>query len=368
MKGFLALLFALSFCMAHEFTLSDFASIEPVSVENPSDNPIVDFLVGFLEGIQEPKKVEDLLKCLEHADQIIEKIMRAIKLIMKMTINDILSGLKILFEALLELEKMLAPCVAEFKQFAKLMEKIKNADIMKIVFKIVMNTSNYIARINKIIMAFQKGDMKKVGHGVGDLLFSLFLEDRIDKAFDIMEFLKGFLQGLNEKGDVKELIKCVKELDHVVAKILAAIKLILTKEYQNIVKGLTLLFEAINEFLNILAPCTKGFEQIKKLLEAFQHLEFMKLIYKILANPQPYIQNCMGFYEAMTTGNWNKAGFHLGAFLYQLFLTKVPTDDDLNYAIEFCTSYFRNGNLSDIERCLNDYRNSQYNKGEKATQ
>eukprot|EP00831_Metopus_contortus_P067665 TRINITY_DN603_c0_g1_i11.p1 TRINITY_DN603_c0_g1~~TRINITY_DN603_c0_g1_i11.p1 ORF type:complete len:113 (-),score=37.12 TRINITY_DN603_c0_g1_i11:23-361(-) len=76
-----------------------------------------EFMEGFLKGIREVKSIEDLLKCMKHSEEIIEKIKKAISLIRKFSIESILEGFSMLFEALYQLEEMLMPCLEGFDQF-----------------------------------------------------------------------------------------------------------------------------------------------------------------------------------------------------------------------------------------------------------
>lgn len=119
-------------------------------------------------------------------------------------------------------------------------------------------------------------------------------------------------------------MKCAHGLENIIPKIIEAINLLKKLDFEHmadIIKGLTLLFQAVTEFLQILQPCMKGFEQLKKLMEQLQHLDIMKIIMKILTNPAPIIQDVMDCIEAFQKENWEKAGWCIGDLLYRIFLT-----------------------------------------------
>ena len=321
-----------------------------------SVNPIQDFVDGFLKGIRETKSIDDLLKCMKNADQILEKIKTALLLIKKFTLESLLQGLSMLFEAIFDLEEMLRPCLAEFTQFKKLLEAIANADIDEIIMKIMQNPIQFIADIADCIDALGKGDYLRAGRDIGDVLYRLFLVEVATVQINVVDFLKGFLEGLNEKGDINELLKCVKDLEHIISKIIEAINYIKKMDIGNLMKGLTLLFEAITELLNVLKPCTQGFEQIKKLIEAFAHIDIMKIIFKILANPGPYIQDVTDAIDAFQKNDGHRAGKDIGDILYRLFLAsfadKISFDDFVKIMEGFLKGINQAENFKDFAECL----------------
>eukprot|EP01022_Parablepharisma_sp_SALTPOND_P018570 TRINITY_DN304_c0_g1_i8.p3 TRINITY_DN304_c0_g1~~TRINITY_DN304_c0_g1_i8.p3 ORF type:complete len:467 (-),score=106.78 TRINITY_DN304_c0_g1_i8:39-1439(-) len=285
------------------------------------ENPAIDFIKGFLIGIHEKKSVDDLLKCVKNMDEIFAKIRTALEYIMKLTFNDVVKGLQILMDAMKDFEKMLEPCLEGFNQLKKLMEAIKNWDLIKLAWKIIRNAGAFIHDINDCIESLKNQKFLEAGKDVGDILYRLFLS-RLETDNKVVDFLKGFLEGLNEKGDINELLKCVKNIEHIIDKIIEALEYIKKKDPTNLIKGLTMLFEAITELMNILKPCSDGFEQIKKLFEAIQHIDIVKLVFKILANPGPYIQDVMDCIDSFKRGDFHRAGKDLGDFLYRLFVTE----------------------------------------------
>jgi hypothetical protein len=276
-----------------------------------------------MEGIKEEKTFEEILKCIKDGDVIIQKVKVAVELLMKFTMEDIMEGLMMLFEAYKELYALVEPCLGSISNFKKLYEAIINADINKLIEKVIQDPFTYLAIILDCYNAFNNGEYYKAGKDAGELLHILFLEEVQLEAFDVKAFLLGFLRGLNEKGDVNELMKCAKGLESVVMKIIEAIKLLQHldfKHLEDIIKGLSMLFQAITEMLEILKPCMDGFEQLKKLFEQLKHIDIMKIIMKILADPQTFIALVMDCIDAFKNNDWEKAGFCIGNLLYRLFL------------------------------------------------
>jgi len=282
--------------------------------------PIADFLTGFLKGIHEVKNIDDLLKCIRSADPILEKIQKALELIKTLNVESMLEGLTMLFEAMFELEEMLRPCLEEFSQFRKLIEAIMNLNIDEVVQKIIANAFQFLADIIDCIQAFQRKNYNQAGRDLGDIMYRLFLV-QLTVELDPVEFIKGLLEGLNEKGDVNNLLKCVKDLERIVSKIMQSLEYIKKGDFVNVIKGITMLLEAVTELMQSLKPCAEGFDQIKKLIDAISHVDIVKLVFKILGNPGPYIADVVNCIDCFNKNDWHGAGKNLGDLLCRLFLT-----------------------------------------------
>lgn len=277
-----------------------------------------------MKGIRETKTVEDLIKCMKSADQIIEKIKSALTLIKTLNVESMLQGLSMLFESIFEIEEMLRPCLTEFAQFKKLLEAMQNVDMNKIVQKIIMNAFQFIADIIDCISYLEKQNYSRAGAALGDIMYKLFIDDLFKlQGFDAVAFIKGFLEGINEKGDINELLKCVKNLEQIVNKIIESIQYIKKMDFMNLIKGITMLIESVGELLNILKPCSSGFEQIKKLISAIGKIDIVKIVFKILHDPGPFVQDVVGAIDAFKNQQFQVAGKCIGDLLYRLFLTST---------------------------------------------
>ena len=314
MKAILAILALLAVCSA-----------EPLYLDVPiADNPATEYIKGFLVGVHEPKHVEDLLKCMGNMEAIFEKLKEAMEHFMKFNFEEVVAGLKILKEAMTELYVMLAPCLEGFEQLKKLVEAMKNWNIIKIATKMIANAIGFMKDIKECIESFKKGDFYTAGKDTGDILYRLFLSREMD-SFDIEGFLTGFLEGLNEKGDVKELMKCAAHIEDIIDKIIKAFEYISKKTVENIITGITFLIEAVRELLQAIKPCSDGFEQIKKLIAAFANINIIKLAMKVLADLRTYINLVTDFINNIGS-NQRQAGKDLGMFLYRLFLLEEMID------------------------------------------
>ena len=140
----------------------------------------------------------------------------------------------------------------------------------------------------------------------------------------VVKFLTGFLEGLNEKGDVNKLLHCIKDIDQIIANIIKAIELIATKKLDKIIEGVTLLIETIKTLLNKIKPCAEGFTQIKKLIEAFKKIDIVKIALKILSNPGTFLQDIKMAINGFKTKDYRTAGKGIGNLLFKLFLANCP--------------------------------------------
>ena len=298
---------------------------EPLEIDVPlADNAATAFIKGFLVGVHEPKHIEDLEKCMGNMEPIFAKLKEAMEHFMKFNFEEVVAGLKILKEAMMELHEMLAPCLDGFEQIKKLVEAMKAWNIIKIATKMITNAIAFMKDIKECVESLQKGDFNTAGKDTGDILYRLFLA-REEDGIDVAEFLKGFLEGINEQGDINELLKCANNIESIINKIIEAFELIKKKTFDSIIAGVGLLIQAVKELLAILKPCSEGFTQIKKLLEALKNISVIKIAMKILAELGTYIQLITDFISAISSDP-RRAGKDLGTVLYKLFLSETLSE------------------------------------------
>jgi len=138
-----------------------------------------------------------------------------------------------------------------------------------------------------------------------------------------VDFITGFLEGLNEKGDVNKLLECLKGIDKIIDDVIEGLELILTMKPDNVKKGVAKIIGAVTELMVKIKPCSEGFEQILKLIEVIKNIDILKVVFKLLTNPIPYINEIRAAIEAFKNKNFHEAGKRVGTFLYKLFLVKL---------------------------------------------
>lgn len=146
--------------------------------------------------------------------------------------------------------------------------------------------------------------------------------------FNAFEFLKGFLEGLNEKGDINKLVHCIRNVDDIAEKIVHALELIITGDIREIFEGVRLLVESVQEYINTIIPCAKGFHQIIRLFKKLHRLEIRVIFHKIIQNADFYrdlIEKCI---DAFRKNEYKLAGKYLGQFLFKLLLCNLHESPD----------------------------------------
>ena len=290
-----------------------------------TSNAFIDFVTGFLEGLNVKGDIQKILECVKGGEGVIEKIIAALKFLIHIDfkhLDDIIKGIKMLVEAVQDIIKIIQPCTQSIEEIKKLINALININFIKPAWKIITHAGLFIHDITDAIDAFAKGDFKRAGKDVGDILYRLFLEagEQSDPVFD---FIKGFLEGLNEKGDVNELLKCLKDIEPIMNKIIEAIQLIMTMKIENIISGVVMLVQAVTDLINILQPCSAGFEQLEKLIEAIFNTDIMKIITKIMANLPKFIEDFTICVQAFLSGDFEKSGKALGDVFFRLYLNAM---------------------------------------------
>lgn len=175
---------------------------------------------------------------------------------------------------------------------------------------------------------------------------------------NVVDFITGLMEGLNEGGDIKKLIECIKDADKLIEDIINALKLIETKEIDQIIIGVTKLVKAVKTLFEMFEPCAEGFEQLKKLMKALKNLNLEKLIVKVISNLDKIItlvKNCVKFFKEK---NFKEAGKSLGALLLLLFLSNTPPAVESEFekiflAIKaFVHGVNKGGQLNNTDECV----------------
>eukprot|EP01022_Parablepharisma_sp_SALTPOND_P014831 TRINITY_DN205_c1_g1_i1.p1 TRINITY_DN205_c1_g1~~TRINITY_DN205_c1_g1_i1.p1 ORF type:complete len:588 (-),score=52.20 TRINITY_DN205_c1_g1_i1:3719-5482(-) len=148
-------------------------------------DPMYNFLKGFLLGIHEVKTVDDLIRCIGNVEPIIRNIRYSVKLMKHFTIINFVKGMVIFIKSMIELNHMIRPCLAQFKQVELLMIAISNSDLGGIFNKITQIPLPLLLDTVELVRGFFSRDHFKVGINMGDILYRVFLT----AATDYFEFL-----------------------------------------------------------------------------------------------------------------------------------------------------------------------------------
>jgi len=179
----------------------------------------------------------------------------------------------------------------------------------------------------------------------------------------VIDFITGFFEGLNEKGDINKLLECLHGVEKIIDKVIEGLELIITLKPDKVIQGMRMIVEAVKELLVKIKPCSEGFQQILKLLEAFKNIDIIKIAFRFIANPDFYIKEIRKAIEAFKNKDFYQAGKSVGTFLYKLFLAKAasPEDDvDVMTAIieslkGFLRTFNKGKNVDEILICVNEF-------------
>lgn len=290
-------------------------------------NPATDFLKGFLEAIHETKKVEDFLKCLTNMDPIIAKIKKALDYFLKMTVDDLIKGFKLLVEAIHDLEEMLKPCMEGAIQLKKLLENIKKADFMKIILKIIANPGAFINDVKNCIEALKNSDFYTAGKCVGDVLYRLFLTTWTEEdkgAMDsIIEAVEGFISGINAKNEFDNLEECMKKIPAVYYQILAIIELLKNVNWKNlnqVIEALIVFVDMAKEIFRSIKPCKGMPDDLKKIMDILGKLDPTKFMANVMTHLFEILTKITNIFTYAQKGQWGDFGEEFGGLFYMLFM------------------------------------------------
>ena len=327
MKILIAFLLLLTVITADQFAF-------PQQDEN---NDALEFLKGFLEGVGGTGDIEKFKECIKEFEQVFKKIVEALNHLKKMKLDEIKKGLQLLFEAILEILTYLKPCMKGFQKLEKLILALAHPNIVKIAMNIFMHPKQFINDIVKAIECFSKKDLFCAGKSVGGLLKVMFLSLMEGLNQNALDFLKGFLEGIGESGDIEKLKECIKEFEQIFKKIEEALHHLKKMKLDDIKKGLKLLFEAVHELLKYLQPCMKGFLKLEKLVLAIAHANLFSIAMHIFMHPKQFIQDIIKAIECFAKKDLHCAGKAVGGLLKVMFLSLMqPAESD---AVEFLKGF-----------------------------
>eukprot|EP00829_Urostomides_striatus_P012408 TRINITY_DN3260_c0_g3_i2.p1 TRINITY_DN3260_c0_g3~~TRINITY_DN3260_c0_g3_i2.p1 ORF type:complete len:181 (+),score=48.81 TRINITY_DN3260_c0_g3_i2:67-609(+) len=138
-----------------------------------------------------------------------------------------------------------------------------------------------------------------------------------ERAYD---FLKGFLEGIEEKRSMEDLAKCLKDVDIIIDDIVKAFKLLLTFSFSKVVEGVKLLIASVKKFMNMLSPCSQNYTQLRKLWAEILDTDIFDIIHRIMYDPPAFIVLLEKAIKAITKGDYQAFGYNLGRVLFKLYL------------------------------------------------
>jgi len=266
------------------------AVIYPLAEFEMPEAKAIDFITGFLEGLNEKGDINKLLECIKGIDKIIDDVIEGFELILTMKAENVIKGVTKIIEAVRELLKKISPCSEGFEQIIKLIEAFKDIDIIKIALKLLKDPKPYVTDIIKAIEAFKNKNFHEGGKRVGSFLYKLFLVKATmvpskEGAFNIiLKIIKGFITGLNAGNDIEEILKCIKNISEIgpqIQIIIESFGKIDLKDLGTLFYAISSLVEGIRSILNVITPCYESKDNIVDLWEKIKKIDFQKRLQKL---------------------------------------------------------------------------------------
>lgn len=277
-----------------------------------------DLVKGLIEATGEKGDITKLASCLKENADAMSLLKDSFDSIRTMQIDDLNKGAKLLVQASTLIFTPLTPCLDGFNIFKRIISELAKADPIKMVRKMQSSPGAFFHLSIDGLEGFRENKYDNVGIAAGTMLKILFVQStEVDVAF--FDFIKGFFEGINENGDIKKIMECMHDGEDIIAKMMKAIDYIMKME---MMKGVELLIEAVRELSIMLKPCTEGFTEFKKLVEAITHANIMKIIAKIMSNPAPIIHDILDCIDMFERGYYENAGRDLGDLLFVIFISK----------------------------------------------
>jgi len=171
-------------------------------------------------------------------------------------------------------------------------------------------------------------------------------------------FIKGFLSGIGERKSPDDLIKCLHKVEEVIAKIHAALELILSFEIQNIIKGVTQLIAAVKELNEVVKPCSEGYETLRQLFYAIANAEIHKIVQIIIQKSMTLMFYLIAGINCYKDGQYECLGKNLGAILKEIFLAKIDIEgsDGMAFLKGFVEGLGGHFDENQFKNCVKDFQ------------
>eukprot|EP00826_Nyctotherus_ovalis_P042323 TRINITY_DN4336_c0_g1_i4.p1 TRINITY_DN4336_c0_g1~~TRINITY_DN4336_c0_g1_i4.p1 ORF type:complete len:357 (+),score=44.14 TRINITY_DN4336_c0_g1_i4:43-1113(+) len=214
---------------------------------------------------------------------------------------------------------------------------------------IIMDSSNFIMKFLLILL-------------VATAVSSTEVAKRECTTSDIGNFITGFLEGLNVKGDVNALLNCTKGVDKIMSDIKEALSLIVSFDFSKLIQGFQLLFNSVVNMLSMFKPCWNGFWELQDFFRAFMDTGAINMALKFYNNPAPYMQDAVYCIQNLIDGKHRDAGKNLGDFLYRLVMMPGQLRDENKTLFEivyemaqgFIDGLNKGGQIQNMDDCI-DY-------------
>lgn len=293
-------------------------------------NHTLQVVQGFFKSLNQSGNINNTCDCVNKIPEIVIRCLKVYDRINNGTYNDTLSMLDFIAEisdSVKELSFLLKPCYLAYTIDSAVYNNI-SFDQNDILNKFLKNAMEIFSWFTSMISAMKKQVYPDVGTYLGNIAYCIFLDPNatqnnrllLDKSNAIIDFIRGLLEGINEKRNIEELLLCIEKVEPVLQKIMEAIELILNFNLQDIIEGVKMFVSAIKELMKVLEPCSKGYEQIEKLIKEIANTDLNIVIVRVLGNYETFLQLLNAALSHFLKKNFKELGLTFGKILEKLFL------------------------------------------------
>ena len=177
-------------------------------------------------------------------------------------------------------------------------------------------------------------------------------EQTNDAVTDIKLFIEGFLKGMVQDGerDFDDVLKCIDEIiskdtyEKIWNDIVSAVnelKHVDIAHWDSIQKALLKIFNSVYEIIAIIKPCVSSIKEIQSFISLLESLNPAALLIKagknIIFHGGKLLSDLIDLYNSLQKGDWEKMGYDVADFLYNLLLKSPAAKLQLEYGLD-CTS------------------------------
>jgi len=176
------------------------------------------------------------------------------------------------------------------------------------------------------------------------------------------DFIKGFLEGIDEKKSIDDMILCINSIEEVIKKIIDALELIKKFDFENIVEGISRLLAALKELSDAVRPCSNGYKVLEKLIQKIYSADYKKVLQILLQKSFILIGYISNAISCFTDQKLECAGKNVGSVLKVLFLEglyRKPTAeiDAIRFLKGFLDGIGSTSDHKNLDKCIKDIEN-----------
>ena len=168
------------------------------------------------------------------------------------------------------------------------------------------------------------------------------------------EYIKGFLSGVSEKGSIEDLKKCIKDGDAIIVKIKSGLEDISSMKDTSIKTGLTTLFAATKEMLEMVKACSSSFSVLNNLGNKIASADIAKLTRKVMSSPGTYFHLSIDGLEGFKNQKFATAGISVGTIERLLLLSRLEAPTMVDFILGMLTGINEKGDINKVKTCAKE--------------